>query len=543
MSKTLKNLALAHPYLFAIAPIVHLYAHNFGQCDAREFGRYLAAALAATAVLLAVAWLVTRSATKATCVVTVFIIIFMNYGRLYDFLVSEKALSLLPQYAGHWVLSCVSAALIAAAVIYFRRTRRNLQPLCGFLTCTASILVALSAAQIISQTEIQDSELGNLLDPLKNYSKAAPLAEKTADHPDVFYIILDGYARADNLQRLFGFDNSEFLDCLRSRGFYVADRSCSNYPYTFISLASSLHMRYLDDLLDPSHAPNIYRFSRFLRSPLVGRIFQSKGYRFIHFKTNFFPTSRSDIADVSVGGGPDWLRDEFSQVLWRSTMLRMLEPSMAAQHLQAFEALKRIPQTKGPTFTFAHLIIPHHPYVFDRDGNILQYVSQSLAWDAAMSKSKQDYIEQMRFLNRKVQEVIDHILATSPVPPIIIVQADHGTMFTHPDGVPTAEELDRFGLERMPILNAYLVPEKMRQKLYPSISPVNTFRLLLTECFGEHFELLPDRNFVSSYIDFHIWQMHEVTELVSQPDLTLVARRLDALHVERPRTAPPPEED
>lgn len=543
MSKLFKNLSLAHPYLFAIVPIVHLYAHNFGQCDLRELGRYVAVALAATALLLAIAWLVTRSMTKAACIATVIVVIFLNYGRLYDFLVSEKALSLLPQYAGHWVLSCLSVAIVAAAAVYFGRTQRNLQPLCGFLTCTAAILVALSAAQIVSQTETQDSELGNLLDPLQAYPKTSPLAEKTPDRPDVYYIILDGYARADNLQRMFDFDNSEFLNHLRSRGFYVADRSCSNYPYTFISLASSLHMRYLDDLLDPNHGPNIYRFSSFLRSPLVGRIFQSKGYRFIHFKTNFFPTSRSDVADISIGGGPDWLRDEFSQVLWRSTMLRLFEPSMAQQHLRALEALTQIPRIKGPTFTFAHLIIPHHPYVFDRDGNVVQFVSQSLAWDAAIGKNKHDYIEQMIFLNQKVQEVIDKILASSSVPPIIIVQADHGTMFTHPDGVPTAAELDRFGLERMPILNAYLVPEKMRQKLYPGISPVNTFRMLLTQCFGEHFDLLPDRNYVSSYIDFHIWQMHEVTALVNEPDLTLVARRLDAEQVETPRTTPPPEED
>ncbi len=517
----------AHPFLFAVAPIVHLYAHNYRQCDIRELARYLSAALVIAGLTGMLAWWITRSIAKAACLNTAFVIVFMNYGRVYD-LFEKSTVRFLPQAAGHWILSVAAVASVAGAGFYLWRTNRNLAAACKFLTIFAALLVGISAWHIAGQASTIDVQMGNLLDPLGAYPKAAPLAEKTPDHPDVYYIILDGYARADNLLRLFGFDNSAFLNYLRSRGFYVADQSCSNYPYTFISLSSSLHMRYLDDLLDPANGPNIYRFSKFLRSPLVGRIFQSKGYRFIHFKTNFFPTSRSDIADISYGTGPDWLRDEFSQVLWRTTWLRLLEPSLANQHLQALARLEEIPKINGPTFTFAHLIIPHHPYVFDRNGNVVQYVSQSLTWDLQISKDKQAYIEQMMFLNKKMEGVIDKILAASSVPPIIIVQADHGTMFSHPDDdPPTPAELDRFGIERMPILNAYLVPEKMRDKLYPSISPVNSFRLLFNECFGEHFELLPDRNFVSSYIDANIWKMHEVTALVHEPDIARVARRLD----------------
>ena len=36
----------------------------------------------------------------------------------------------------------------------------------------------------------------------------------------------------------------------------------------------------------------------------------------------------------------------------------------------------------------------------------------------------------------------------------------------------------------------------MRHKLYPTITPVNTFRLLLTECFEFDDPLVPDRNFM-----------------------------------------------
>ena len=46
---------------------------------------------------------------------------------------------------------------------------------------------------------------------------------------------------------------------------------------------------------------------------------------------------------------------------------------------------------------------------------------------------------------------------------------------------------------RYPILNAYYLPDDGSSKLYPSISPVNTFRLILSNYLGADLELLPDR--------------------------------------------------
>ncbi|MCJ7608209.1 hypothetical protein MUP00_00870, partial [Candidatus Bathyarchaeota archaeon] len=55
--------------------------------------------------------------------------------------------------------------------------------------------------------------------------------------------------------------------------------------------------------------------------------------------------------------------------------------------------------------------------------------------------------------------------------------------------------------ERTGILNAYYLPADSRSKLYPSITPVNTFRLIFDSCFGTHYGLLPDRVHFSTYED------------------------------------------
>ena len=53
--------------------------------------------------------------------------------------------------------------------------------------------------------------------------------------------------------------------------------------------------------------------------------------------------------------------------------------------------------------------------------------------------------------------------------------------------------------ERTPILNAYYLPGQAASHLYESISPVNTFRLILNQYFGGQYPLLKDISYFSVY--------------------------------------------
>jgi hypothetical protein len=78
---------------------------------------------------------------------------------------------------------------------------------------------------------------------------------------------------------------------------------------------------------------------------------------------------------------------------------------------------------------------------------------------------------------------------------VIILQSDHGSGL----GLST-QSLEQTDLrERMSILNAYYLPGPGRQALYPSISPVNTFRVLFNAYFGAGLDLLPDRSYFSTW--------------------------------------------
>ena len=103
-----------------------------------------------------------------------------------------------------------------------------------------------------------------------------------------------------------------------------------------------------------------------------------------------------------------------------------------------------------------------------------------------MVEGASGYRDQLIYLNKRVLPMLQQIIAGSETPPIIILQADHG-------GVRTNLQ------DRMRILNAYYLPDGGAEVLYPSISPVNTFRKILNYYFGTNYPQLDDTAYHSGY--------------------------------------------
>ena len=156
---------------------------------------------------------------------------------------------------------------------------------------------------------------------------------------------------------------------------------------------------------------------------------------------------------------------------------------------QLNEKVVKIP---GPKFVFAHFIIPHRPYVFGANGEETEakfYQSGKMDFEVFL----EGYTNQVKFINRNIEDVVNHILENSANEPIIIIQGDHGPDFW---SVRTSDETfeDKswdVATHRMHILNAYYFPDNS-SGLYESITPVNTFRLVFNRYFGEDYEMLED---------------------------------------------------
>ena len=92
-------------------------------------------------------------------------------------------------------------------------------------------------------------------------------------------------------------------------------------------------------------------------------------------------------------------------------------------------------------------------------------------------------MNQAQFLNKKMLQAVDTILAESEVPPVIIIQGDHGPWLQPND-------------KRMWILAALYFPGH-KDQLYPKITPVNFFRLVFNNYFDGKYELLRDVSYFS----------------------------------------------
>ena len=168
----------------------------------------------------------------------------------------------------------------------------------------------------------------------------------------------------------------------------------------------------------------------------------------------------------------------------------------------------------GNYFVYAHIIAPHPPFVFDERGNVVTHDTPFTLNDAnyyMREHTQKNYIagyrRQIQYVNTLVLEAVEAILARSTTPPIIIIQGDHGPgAHLHWGSLEQTIPAERFG-----ILNAYYFPDQNYELLYPSISPVNSFRALFNQFFSTDYALLPDRHYYSSWsfpFDFI-----EVTEL------------------------------
>jgi hypothetical protein len=313
--------------------------------------------------------------------------------------------------------------------------------------------------------------------------------------PDIYYIILDAYARQDLLRAKYGYDNSEFINGLEERGFYVADCSQSNHSRTVYSLASSLNMEYLDDLpIDPQVGPG-----PFVKYGAVRAFLGQRGYKTAAFPTGFQWTEWTD-ADVYYRAGlSTGALTEFETLFAQTTLLRIpfdlmeyqiasafrLDENRRLRTFNALTALETFPDEDGNLFVFAHIIVPHPPYYFGPNGEDSLYTKDKLS----DLEERQAYADQARFISHEILRVIDTILAKSDQPPIIILQGDHGPPLHL--GTPA---------ERMLNLNAYYLPGiDVANVLYPSITPVNTFRVILNEYFGQNLPLLADRSYFSPF--------------------------------------------
>jgi hypothetical protein len=130
-------------------------------------------------------------------------------------------------------------------------------------------------------------------------------------------------------------------------------------------------------------------------------------------------------------------------------------------------------KTDQPKFVFFHFMMPHSPFVFDVHGGPVAFENRENYVDP------QYYVDQLLFLNTKIEELVSTILGHDPSAAILI-QSDHGIRFI--DGIQEDE--------KRACLNALYAPDAVLP--IEGLTRINTLRLALKHVLGLNLELYKD---------------------------------------------------
>jgi hypothetical protein len=476
----------------------------------------LLSALLLTLFLYVIVLLVVKNPTKSALLTTLFLFIFFSYGQMNilarNWVIFDQTLgrhrTLVPAY--FLILIILSWIIL--------RTKRDLSVSTRFLNAISVLLLVFSLYQI-SAYQIENYQAQQRQQQKLSISNQVSISEEQGP-PDVYFIVLDGYPRGDFIEQYLKSSNNEFLEEFENVGFYVAHCSQSNYSDTRFSLASTLNMDYLDN---GGEIPQVIysgsQLDNMIRSGKVQKNFSDLGYKIITFESGYkwLGWESSDLHySLEQELSPRLLKigiNDFEKLLLdttgfklifdlpflidRTQMNRLAElvnnprDSHRARVLYALRKLPNIPdEITGPKFVYAHIIFPHPPFVLDGEGDpLLNSPPNEIS----------AYADQIKYLNERLSKIVNTIIEKSDPKPIIIIQGDHGATIDY-------EELGIDPTNRLGIINAYFLPvnnskfdlstTSINEIMYPTISPVNTFRVIFDQYFNGDYGLLDDRSII-----------------------------------------------
>lgn len=467
----------SHPWLVVSSLLLWMAARNSSFFTVADVVVLLGIGVIVSTVIWGLCRLFTSNSPAAALMATVTLLTVLIYGKVFDQVNARLAF-------GAGIVHGLLVLGWGSVMVYLIRSRGDWSRSATMLNLTAILMMLQPLGQLASLT-LRPPQFTGLPAVVAADTPANPLKEL----PDIYYLLLDGYGRADALQEEFGFDNTPFLDALRDQGFYVADRSYSNYPITLYSLSSSLNMQLHTPV--PCDGGQPLAALELMRNNQVAGLLQRHGYEIVHFNSLYEGTAFSRQADRTFGAlhGMSPTLTNFWRRIRGASACRFGTPSEATDwrvsHEQYFAELPKQAAKPGPKFVFAHMLCPHYPYVFDAQGRRTEGIPD---------ENTRGYTAQIEGLNRQLLPMLAEIQAKSARPPIIVIQADHGAVWLPYSSDPAREVRQRLG-----ILHALLVPESIRQQLDPAISPVNSFRLILKEVLGLPIDRIPDEHFLVTY--------------------------------------------
>lgn len=478
-------------FLLPLFFIFHGYNEYYGKIPVRAALWLLVQYEVMLVVMALVFFLLFRSFRKAALFSFLLGCYYFFYGAGHDWLKEVLPGTLVVKYS--FILPATLLAF-AGLFLYLKKARWSFERGVAYLNLLFLCLLGIEVIKVFNQQlPHQDIVKAATVD-----NKVAPLLKPcdTCDREDIHLIVLDEYAGATPLKEVFRFDNTPFADSLRARGFRVIEGASSNYNYTSISIASMLSLDYLPglgkwpayELIDVGNAiveQNVFVDYLISQGYEINNVSVFDLKELPPYKSEF----KSGISLITDHSFPRRLQKDigyhlittFKSEIALRDLVRGLEKEVAENGHRMDTLLNRVKNKRStrPQFYYTHLMMPHQPFVLDRNGKSVGF---SYYLDPDRDRGfKRGYLENLQYCNKRVVAFVDSLVRVSPRPPVIILMGDHG--FRHPSIAPKYQFMT---------INAVLFPDRRYEGYYDGQSIVNQMRVLLNNRFGQKLSLLKD---------------------------------------------------
>lgn len=451
----------------------------------------------------------------AGIITSLFIFSFFVYGRILNFFISFEIPGLLLNRNKYllpiFILILISLTFFILRNNKFKNNLLNITYLFNQFSAGLLIFVIIFAAFDYDWTKLsknndyvfEKTELKN-----KQVNRPSHLSGK----PNVYWLIFDSYPNKNVLNKYYKWDNSKFLKSLEDKNFIIDNYARSNYCFTGASIASTLNMRYihLDTAFNQARNQDTY-ISMFYKNNFVMNRFKANGYEVV--------TNLNNKNINIINNKKSLLSNDFTQLVIHVSILRIFENELITNQLRnetlaLINGLINYNRSEKPTFFAVHFMLPHSPFIFNADGSRPKYFESAFA----KFEHKEKFIEQVRYSEKKIIEIVDSIKKKDNNS-LIIIQADHGfggdddfkylnrnstaAKNNSKDKPPSGYIGQRFG-----ILSAIFSPYELN--IPKKSSPVNLFRHIFNKIFNDDNLYLPDESYFTTIKQPYFF--HNVTE-------------------------------
>ena len=502
-----------HPILVAIFPILIIYSQNIGRVEIGELFLPVIIIVGLTIGLYYFLKSILKNENKSAIIVTLILITLFSYGHIY-YLLNDVMIDEFDIGKNRYLIPAFGLAL-GISIFFIIRARRVFDNATSILNVISIVFiivaisnVALVGAEITSCDKCSNQELFYETRDFSGYFETHKFSiSENQELPDVYYLVLDEYARNDALVEYHDFSNHELTEFLENKGFHIAKNSFANYPMSVQSIPATMNMNYINFLTDEigtevrNYKPLNEKNYGLYPNNMVIKNFKEMNYKIITFNTFALHLHENPLSDEVFCHRDKFLLDNrLADVLARTSIFgyyveRWAEGELRQATLCAFENFGNAGNVfDEPVFVWAHIMLPHPPWVFGPNGEEITPGKPLLITDNPEFRDsgwepKRQYIQQVQFANKKTIEAVENILENNKNA-IIIIQGDHGTAWETNWMDPSKDD----AWQRLRNFDAIYFPdENKRVQLNDDRTLVNTFRIVFNSYFGSGYEILEDK--------------------------------------------------